>query len=79
MVANKAKGKINSPLKEENDYCDECIFTWCSMKNEVTYCTQKVKGFFECESCMSKMITLYDEVVITSKEELIEAKVSLRV
>jgi hypothetical protein len=38
------------------DYCSDCIYDWCSKRSKVQFCTMKTKGFFECKSCMQKLI-----------------------
>ncbi|NHJ46679.1 MAG: hypothetical protein FK733_02715 [Asgard group archaeon] len=41
---------------ESVNYCSDCIYDWCSKRSKVQFCTMKSKGFFECKSCMLKLI-----------------------
>lgn len=42
--------------KVKTDYCNDCLYSWCNKRAQVTFCTQKNKGFFECKSCMIKLL-----------------------
>ena len=42
--------------QQENAFCNDCLYNWCSKRGKVTYCTMKSKGLFECKSCMIKLL-----------------------
>jgi len=62
-MASKAKLDLNI-LRESivpddlviTDFCHDCLFSWCALRNNVTYCSMKSKGFFECKSCIAKLV-----------------------
>ena len=43
-----------------DDYCSDCLYQWCSKRSQVTYCTMKSKGLFECKSCLLKLSERYE-------------------
>jgi hypothetical protein len=63
-MASKVIPKITPTSKPSNeimdldtiDYCSDCIYHWCSKRSKVLFCTLKSKGFFECKSCMLKLV-----------------------
>jgi hypothetical protein len=50
FITNIAEEKI-----AETNFCEDCIYSWCATRNKVSFCSLKVKGFFECKSCMLKL------------------------
>ena len=64
MVARKVSKQKSLQIQElltEDNYCSDCIYHWCAKRSQVTYCTMKSKGFFECRSCILKMMNQYEK------------------
>ncbi len=59
---------------ETNDFCNECLYSWCSKRDKVSYCTMKSKGLFECRSCMIKLMSAYEKEILISAEIKIAKK-----
>ncbi len=38
------------------DFCSDCLYDWCTNRSAITFCTMKVKGLFECKSCILKLL-----------------------
>ncbi|MBN1327964.1 MAG: hypothetical protein JXA54_00700 [Candidatus Heimdallarchaeota archaeon] len=34
------------------DYCNDCLYDWCTKRSLVVFCTMKTKGLFECKTCL---------------------------
>ena len=74
MVVNNITRKNNSSEItvddniETNDYCNDCLYSWCSKRDKVTYCTMKSKGLFECRSCMIKLMSAYEKELLLNTE-----------
>ncbi|RLI69088.1 hypothetical protein DRO91_04630 [Candidatus Heimdallarchaeota archaeon] len=49
-MASEAKKKLeakslstsNRPLVKH--FCSDCMYTWCSLRGKIVYCTQKYRG-----------------------------------
>jgi len=67
-VKTKKKNIVVTP--NNNEYCNDCVYTWCTNRSEVTFCTMKTKGLFECRSCILKMMSQYEKISIDSKIEI---------
>ena len=77
MVVNNITRKNTNPEisvddnVETNDYCYDCLYSWCSKRDQVSYCSMKSKGLFECRSCMIKLMNAYEkELLINSETKL---------
>ncbi len=74
MVAKDiVRKKINSDSSDDeyvetNDFCNDCLYSWCSKRDMVSYCTMKSKGLFECRSCMIKLMSAYEKELLISDE-----------
>ncbi|NHJ03687.1 MAG: hypothetical protein EAX90_02610 [Candidatus Heimdallarchaeota archaeon] len=66
----KTKKKNIVEKLNDNEYCNDCVYTWCSKRSEVIFCTMKTKGLFECRSCILKMMSHYEKMSIDSKIEI---------
>ncbi|MEA2071711.1 MAG: hypothetical protein U9O98_10540 [Asgard group archaeon] len=44
-----------NPETVRTSYCKDCLYNWCKLRDKVTHCTMKTKGFFECKNCMKKL------------------------
>lgn len=49
-MASEAKKKLEEkPLSISNrplldHFCSDCMYTWCSLRGKIVYCTQKYRG-----------------------------------
>ncbi len=73
VVNNIARKNSNSKISvddnaETNDYCNDCLYSWCSKRDQVSYCTMKSKGLFECRSCMIKLMSAYEKELLINDE-----------
>lgn len=66
----KTKKKNIDDTLISNEYCNDCVYTWCSKRSEVTFCTMKTKGLFECRSCILMMMNQFEKTSINSKIEI---------
>ena len=67
MAEAKIKAKSNKKSSNNDqlvtDYCDDCLYNWCTKRNKVTYCSMKTKGLFECRLCILKLMSSYEKEI----------------
>ena len=66
--------KIEKNVIENSNFCDDCLYNWCTKRGNVSYCTMKSKGLFECRSCMLKIMNAYDRELLLEEETKINPK-----
>lgn len=74
MVVKNITRKSTNPeistddYQETNDFCNDCLYSWCSKRGKVSYCSMKSKGLFECRSCMIKLMNTYERELLITDE-----------
>ena len=74
---NSQSEKLENEIMDNSDFCSDCLYNWCTKRGNVTYCTMKSKGLFECRSCMLKIMNAYDKELLLEEETKITAKENL--
>ena len=74
---NKQSKNMDNEIMDSDDYCGDCLYNWCTKRGNVSYCTMKSKGLFECRSCMLKIMTAYDKEILLEDEAKISPKEKL--
>lgn len=80
VVNNITRKNTNSGVSgddhvETSGFCNDCLYSWCSKRNKVSYCSMKSKGLFECRSCMIKLMSAYEkELQINDETKIVDNK-----